>query len=733
MNAVRRTEHQKSSGANHRETDNLMSRKVGRCLVGGPGVVLAALALWLACGKDSPTNPAEQQTPAPPPPPVATSITVTPSSHTLSSIGATVQLAAVVRDQNNNVMTGQMVTWTSANTAVATVSAQGLATAAGNGTAQVTARSGNASGTSSITVSVPVPTSITVTPSSHTLSSIGATVQLAAVVRDQNNNVMTGQMVTWTSANTAVATVSAQGLATAAGNGMVDIMARSDDLAGSATVTVSQEPASIIIEVDLDSTRLTEIGQTLLLSATVRDANDVPIEEAEVTWSSSDDLVASVAGDGLVTAVGDGTADITATSGDVSRSVTITVMVPTPDRDALVALYEAANGSNWRQNDNWLSDRPLDEWFGVSVSAEERVDSLSLRGNGLSGLIPPELSALDNLKVLDLARNALSGSIPPELGTLGYLSALDLHRNALSGSIPAELGGLGNLRVLYLHRNALSGSIPAELGGLGNLSVLSLYLNDLSGSIPIELGGLGNLTVMDLGDNALSGSIPPELGRLGRLRNLDLSRNALSGSIPPESGDLSNLEELHLWDNNLSGSIPPDLGNLSNLVVLYLYLNDLSGSIPSELGRLGNLEELDLGDNALSGSIPSELGRLGNLVVLYLYLNDLSGSIPSELGRLGNLEELDFGDNALSGSVPSELGSLGNLEELYLPNNPDLDGPLPAAFTGLTALTALDILDTGLCAPSDEAFQVWLRGVTSKTGVVNCEPAGSQGRRIIRD
>ena len=699
MNAVRRTEHQKSSGANHRETDNLMSRKVGRCLVGGPGVVLAALALWLACGKDSPTNPAEQQTPAPPPPPVATSITVTPSSHTLSSIGATVQLAAVVRDQNNNVMTGQMVTWTSANTAVATVSAQGLATAAGNGTAQVTARSGNASGTSSITVSVPVPTSITVTPSSHTLSSIGATVQLAAVVRDQNNNVMTGQMVTWTSANTAVATVSAQGLATAAGNGMVDIMARSDDLAGSATVTVSQEPASIIIEVDLDSTRLTEIGQTLLLSATVRDANDVPIEEAEVTWSSSDDLVASVAGDGLVTAVGDGTADITATSGDVSRSVTITVMVPTPDRDALVALYEAANGPDWRRNDNWLSDRPLDEWFGVSVNAGGRVNTLSLGGN------------------------ALSGSIPPELGGLSNLTALDLSRNALTGPVPSELGSLSNLRDLYLHRNALSGSIPAELGGLGNLRVLSLYFNDLSGTIPSELGGLGNLTVLDLGDNALSGSIPSELGSLDNLRNLDLSHNFLSGSIPPESGGLSSLEELHLWENNLSGSIPSELGNLDNLVVLSLFFNDLSGTIPPELGRLGNLEELDLGDNALSGSIPPELGRLGNLTLLYLYLNDLSGSIPPELGGLGGLQELDLGDNVLSGSVPAELGSLSSLEELFLPNNPDLTGPLPGTFIGLTALTELDILDTGLCAPTDEDFQAWLRGVGSKEGVVDCEPA----------
>ncbi len=189
-----------------------------------------ALTILAGCGGgDSPTKPTPPTPPPPPPPtPVATSITVTPSSHTLPAISATVQLMATVKDQNNNTMSGQTVTWSSANTAVATVSAQGLVSAVSNGTAQITARSGNSSGKATITVAEPVPTRVAITPSSHTLEAIGETVQLAAVVRDQRNNVLSGASVTWSSGDEAVATVTAQGLVTAVSNGMAQITARSD-------------------------------------------------------------------------------------------------------------------------------------------------------------------------------------------------------------------------------------------------------------------------------------------------------------------------------------------------------------------------------------------------------------------------------------------------------------------------------------------------------------------------
>ena len=55
------------------------------------------------------------------------------------------------------------------------------------------------------------------------------------------------------------------------------------------------------------------------------------------------------------------------------------------DRAALVALYHSTGGDNWRRNDNWLSDAPLGQWYGVDTSAQGRVVALRLSYNQLSG------------------------------------------------------------------------------------------------------------------------------------------------------------------------------------------------------------------------------------------------------------------------------------------------------------------------------------------------------------
>lgn len=512
-------------------------------------------------GDSGPTSsPApEPPTPAPPPPtPVATSLTITPSSHTLTMIGATVRLSAMVRDQNNNPMTGPLdITWTSSNPAVAPVTS-GLVTAVANGTAQITARLGNASGTASITVAEPVPTRVTISPTPHTLEAIGATVQLSATVRDQRNNVMSGQPITWSSGDEAVATVSGDGLVTAVGNGMTEITAKSGNPSGTASITVAQAPAAIVIEVDAEATTLTEIDQTLQLMASVSDANDHPIADPDITWSSSDESVATVDEDGLVTAVSNGMADITATSGDVSQRVIITVMTPSPDRETLIAIYNATDGPNWTQQDNWLSETHISTWYGITTNDVGRVTRIELAGVGMAGPIPVELAELAHLDSLDIFANVLTGSIPAELSQLDRLVYLDLKGNDLTGSIPAELGQLTGLKEMYLGVNRLSGPIPPELGQMSSLETLNIthgYL--LSGPIPPELGQLTNLVNLTLDQNELSGVIPAELGQLTSLQSLSLSNNELEGAVPEEIGDLPRLQILKLDHNeDLSGELP---------------------------------------------------------------------------------------------------------------------------------------------------------------------------------
>ena len=344
-----------------------------------------------------------------------------------------------------------------------------------------------------------------------------------------------------------------------------------------------------------------------------------------------------------------------------------------PDRAALVALYHATDGPNWANNSNWLSNRPLGEWYGVTADSDGRVTRLHLFDNELSGHIPAELDSLANLRELILAGNELSGPIPVELSSLPILHILSLSRNELSGPIPAELGSLANLTSLRLNDNQLSGSIPAELGNLSSLEAL------------------------DLGDNRLSGPIPAELGSLSNVQRLWFSYNELSGPIPAELGSLSNVQRLWLDDNRLSGPIPAELGSLANLTSLWLDYNQLSGPIPAELGSLSNLQSL------------------------ILSFNQLSGPIPAELGSLSNLRGLTFSENQLSGAIPVELGSLSNLEQLYLIRNSNLSGPLPGSLTGLTSLVFLNLDGTGLCAPTNDEFQTWLWGIDNTYGVVNCE------------
>ena len=225
-----------------------------------------------------------------------------------------------------------------------------------------------------------------------------------------------------------------------------------------------------------------------------------------------------------------------AITGEFTLTVTgISIIVSVPasgDRDALVEFYHATGGSNWRNTDNWLSNSPLGQWYGVTTDSSDRVIELELSFNGLIGQLPAQLGNLSSLTRLDLSGNQLSGEIPAELGNLSHLEDLNLWSNQLSGDIPARLGNLSGLTHLDLSDNQLSGQIPFELGNLVSLRGLTLNSNQLSGEIPAELGSLTNLIDLLLGGNQLSGQIPFELGNLSNLDWLLLAGNQLTGCIP---------------------------------------------------------------------------------------------------------------------------------------------------------------------------------------------------------
>ncbi len=207
---------------------------------------------------------------------------------------------------------------------------------------------------------------------------------------------------------------------------------------------------------------------------------------------------------------------------------------PPSDRQVLEWFYASTGGPDWGVGDNWLTDRPLDDWQGVSIDATGRVTTIDLGWNNLSGEIPPELGLMSNLKVLHLAGNELTGEIPSELGQLPSLESLVLYYNQLTGDIPAELGRLSNLLSLRLDGNRLTGEIPAELGRLSNLLELNLRSNQLVGEIPPELSDLASLKKLLVSHNSgLTGPLPGGLVELTQLEQFLAAGTSLCAPSNP--------------------------------------------------------------------------------------------------------------------------------------------------------------------------------------------------------
>ena len=343
-----------------------------------------------------------------------------------------------------------------------------------------------------------------------TALALGDTVRLSAEATDAQGAPIPGVRVTWSSSDESVATVDSTGLVRAVGGGGATITAAAGSVSASAGVTVVTTVRTILVT---PTAAVVSVKDTIRLSATAWDGYGGLVEDAEITWASGDQSVATVGEFGLVRGLTEGRASITATSGAASERAVVTV-VEQSDRGALVALFGSTGGLDWVDKTNWLTDAPLGDWYGVTTDGEGRVIVLDLESNHLVGSIPPEIEHLSELRQLLVPANTLSGKIPPEIGNLTKLEGLMLRNNALSGPIPPEIGRLAGMTTMGLDRNKLSGEIPAEIGNLTKLTWLDLSANDLSGEVPPELATT-RLSILIVGGNLLSGPVPTELPPFG--------------------------------------------------------------------------------------------------------------------------------------------------------------------------------------------------------------------------
>ncbi len=246
------------------------------------------------------------------------------------TVGDTYQLIVTVEPNTIS----PAITYTSNNTSVATVSDSGLisAEAIGSATITVTIEGYDSELVCGIAVENPV-TSASLNATSHTLN-VGEQFQLTCTTYPES----APATISWSSNNTSVATVDDNGLVTALKEGEATISVSIAEYDGTVTPCVIKVE-NPVTGAALNKTELSlEIDGTEQLSCTITpsDAN------ADITWKSSDESVATVDQTGLVTAIDEGTATISAAIDGYSGTIDpCTVTVTQPEITASLTLYSS--------------------------------------------------------------------------------------------------------------------------------------------------------------------------------------------------------------------------------------------------------------------------------------------------------------------------------------------------------------------------------------------------------
>lgn len=237
--------------------------------------------------------------------------------------GDCVTLVATISPEN---ATDRAITWSSSNTSVASVDQSGnvVALTAGNTVIKAATQSGNISATCPVTVSSKIVhvTEVSVIPTSLTLDE-GESYDIVATVIPSD---ATNKNLIWSSTATSVATVDQSGKVHALKVGSAIIKATSEEngMYSSCYLTVNSKVIPVTgVSLNQTDISLTE-GETTYLTATISPANAT---NHHVSWSSSAPAVASVDGDGRVSAMAAGTAVITVTTDDGGKTATCSVTV----------------------------------------------------------------------------------------------------------------------------------------------------------------------------------------------------------------------------------------------------------------------------------------------------------------------------------------------------------------------------------------------------------------------
>jgi len=471
--------------------------------------------------------------------PQLTSITVNPSAAHIAH-GTSQQFIAMggFNDKSTADITSQ-VTWMSSELAVATVSVspgtQGQATGVAAGSATITASFNGLAASSSLTVSNANLVSLAVSPANPTVP-FGTNQQLTATGSfDDGTSQDVSATANWSSSLPTVARVAATGAVFGVGLGNSTVTASVGGISDSAAVTVD---SSSVTGVSIVAPNKIGNGTRAQLRAvaTLADGGSLEITQTlGVSWSSSNTSVATVdAANGLVTAVGPGSASVSANLGGKSGSVTLEVanaaiqslavapgnaVVAQGALQRMVALAVFSDGSGSFQQDissaaAWSSDNPavasvsyvdgLEELaLGISSGTANISASFAAPGGGSATSSVPLNVSSAQLSSISLtpgsalvplgggyqftATGTFSDGSQVDLTLLGSWTTLNPEVASMRPTGYADASGPGQTSVSETFESQTgSGSILVNPAALGKIDICAIVANPLANCPPLD-------------------------------------------------------------------------------------------------------------------------------------------------------------------------------------------------------------------------------------------------------
>jgi uncharacterized protein YjdB len=288
----------------------------------GVFLLLVSIAIGVSCGKGGDvTGPPDDPPNDPPGPTAVASVELTPTTLNLS-VGQRSQLTATARAADGGTLPGRTISWATGDADIATVDPNGMVTAVATGDVAVTATSEGKIATAAVTVSNLAVATVAVLPSPSSVA-VGKTARLTAVPKAADGTELIGRPVSWATSDPAVVTVDGTGLITGVAVGDATIAATSEGKSGSSQLTVSAV-AVASVEVEPATGTVAE-GTSAQLTATAKDVSGAVLAGRPAAWTTDKPGVARVNAAGRVTAIGAGSATITAAIEGKTGTATISV------------------------------------------------------------------------------------------------------------------------------------------------------------------------------------------------------------------------------------------------------------------------------------------------------------------------------------------------------------------------------------------------------------------------